>query len=205
MLVSGWHLLDNPSTLGCMPVVTLNLRDLKSGERMLADFETLDACVEWLRARPQFVDVLGPTNESISVEVDRMLRSALRPLDAEERALVLEYEKRQSAELAAGVSQRRAEFEASRQRQMAALGPDDPMHVYWERGGEVVNIEPLDKRPVPPVVSAAVAAWVAERDEWVRSRGERVRAASLVVWPGELPPEAQRVHSGGQFELEPSP
>jgi hypothetical protein len=185
-----------------MPVVTLNLRDLKSGQRMLADFETLDACVEWLRARPRFVDVLGPTDEHISVEVDQMLRSALRPLDEDERNLVAERQQRQAAELAAAHAERCAEVQAQVERKMASLGPDDAMHVSWVRGGAVVNAEPMDQRAVPRVVVDAVALWVAERNEWVHARGQRVRAVSVVVWPGAVPAGEERVHPGGQFEIE---
>ena len=186
-----------------MPVVTLNLRDLKSGERMLAEFTTLDACVEWLRDRPQFVDVLGPTDEHLSREVDQMLREALRPLDDEEQQLIVEGNRRRLQELTAADAQRRADAEEDAAQAMASLGPDDIMRVVWERGQGVTNAEPLDERSVPAVVVEAVTEWVAERDSWVSGRGERLRAASLTVWPGEVPARSERVQPGGQFETEP--
>jgi hypothetical protein len=188
-----------------MPVVTLNLRDLRSGQRMLAEFETLDGCVNWLRERPQFVDVLGPTDETISPEVDRMLRSALRPFDGEEKALVEAQQREHARELeamAAREAKKHAAAHAAHEKRISGLGPNDEMRVHWERGGNVVNAELLDARPVPAGVVEAVGAWVAERDTWVGPRGQRVRAASLVVWPGDVPEGEERVQPGGQFEVE---
>jgi hypothetical protein len=188
-----------------MPVVTLNLRDLRSGERMLAEFETLDSCADWLRERPQFVDVLGPTDENISRDVDRMLRAALRPFDAEEKALMQAQRRKHEAEveaLARREAEKHAAARAAQDESMSELGPNDEMRVHWERGGEVANAEPLDPRPVPAVVVRAVAEWVAERDTWVHPRGQIVKAATLTVWPGEVPDGQERVQPGGQFEVD---
>lgn len=188
-----------------MPVVTLNLRDLRSGERMLAEFETLDGCADWLRARPQFIDVLGPTDENISRAVDRMLRAALRPFDDEEKALIEAQRRKHEAEvdaLARREAEKHAAAQAAHNDKMSKLGPNDEMHVQWERGREVVNAEPLDQRAVPAAVVHAVAEWVAERDSWVHPRGQVVRAASLTVWPGEVPAGQERIQPGGQFEVD---
>lgn len=172
---------------------------------MLAEFDTLDTCLEWLEQRPQFVDVLGPVDESLSVEGERLLRDALRPYDDEENALLeaarkkrdLELEQARDAE-AREAARRRAELE----QQIAKRGPNDPMQLAWTQRGTLAHTEPLDTRPIPDVVKQAVEAWVAERDGWVHPRGQRVAEAVLTVWPGEVPRGEERVQAGGQFEVE---
>ena len=190
-----------------MPIVTLLLQDLRTGERMTAAFETMESCTEWLRARPAFIDVLGPVDEDLLPDGDRMLRAALRPHDDAERALLGQQRQQQSAELAAvaAAQQQRTLFaQQARQEQVARLGADEPMVVVWSQSGTVVNAEPLDVRPVPQVVVDAVLDWVAERNRWVHARGQVVCAAHVTVWPGAVPAGEERVHFGGQFECAPA-
>jgi hypothetical protein len=186
-----------------MAIVTLLLRDLQSGQRMTAEFETVQSCTDWLQARPPFVDVLGPVNEDLSPEGDRLLRAALRPYDAAERALMDQQRQQRDAKLAESAVATRAKLasaqSAERQR-VSNLHANDPMTVTWQLGGPVTNAEPLDQRPVPEVVTKALHAWVAERNTWVKGRGQ-VCAAQLTVWPGEVPPGHERIHEGGQFEV----
>jgi hypothetical protein len=188
-----------------MALITLNLRDLKTGQRMLAEFETFDSCAEWLEQRPQFIDVLGPVDEHLDPEGEAQLKKALRPYDTEETALLEAAKKKREFELqqvmaADGetLEQRRAELEAS----VANRGPNDAMQVLWLRGGTLTNTEPLDKRSIPEDVKHAVEDWVKERDSWIHRRGQRVSEAVLTVWPGDVPNGESRVHSGGQFEVE---
>lgn len=187
-----------------MGIVTLLLRDMRNGQRMTAEFETLDSCRDWLTARPQFIDVLGPVNEDLSPEGDRLLRTALRPFDAEERELLGQNQAQQQAETTKARAVMSVQLNASRdaeRERVAKLGPNDPMTVAWERGGRVVNTEPLDPRPVPPVVVEAMTAWVAERNSWIAGRGQSVSAAHVTVWPGEVPAGQERIFVGGQFEV----
>jgi len=183
-----------------MAIVTLLLRDLKTGQRATADFETLDDCLDWLAARPQFLDVLGPVNEDLSPEGDRMLRAALRPYDEEEKALMSGAEAQAEALVKAVAEQLAVAQKAERDR-IASLGPDEPMVVVWTRGQPVVHAEPLDQRPIPSAVLEAVSAWVEERNDWVRGRGQSVCAAQVTVYPGTVPPGMERIQPGGQFEL----
>lgn len=188
-----------------MALVTLNLRDMKTGQRMLAEFDTLDGCIDWLEQRPQFVDVLGPADESLTPEGERMLRSALRPYDAEENELLAAARQQREADLQSArqvdrevVARERVEREAA----IVARGPNDPMELRFTRGGTLAHTEPLDTRPIPEVVQAAVEDWVRERDSWVHRRGQRVAEAVLTVFPGEIPTGQERVQAGGQFEVE---
>jgi hypothetical protein len=186
-----------------MALVTLLLRDLRSGQRMTAEFETLQSCTDWLQARPQFVDVLGPTNEDLTPEGDRLLRAALRPYDAEERVLMDRQRQQRDAKLAESADATRAKLavaQAAERQRVGNLHSNDPMTVVWQLGGAVTNAEPLDKRPVPEVVVKALHAWIAERNTWVKGRGQ-VCAAQVTVWPGEVPSGHERIQEGGQFEV----
>lgn len=188
-----------------MVLVTLLLRDLRSGQRMTAEFETLDSCREWLMARPQFIDVLGPTNEDLTPEGDRLLRTALRPYDAAERELVDQQRQQRVEELNASKAAARSMLfkdEGAERKRIEQLHPNDPMTVIWLLGEPVRNAEPRDSRPVPKAVVDAVAEWVAERNTWVQGRGQTVCAAQVTVWPGDVPPGQDRVQVGGQFEVQ---
>lgn len=189
-----------------MALVTLNLRDLQSGQRMLAEFETLDSCLDWLKARPQFVDVLGTADDSLSSEGEQLLKAALRPYDEEERALMEEYARKRQAELKSAAEQQEMQRASDRAAYESALqkrGPNDPMQLRWARGGQLTKAEPLDPRPIPQTVQEAVDEWVRERDSWVHRRGQRVAEAVVSVWPGEVPQGQERIQQGGQFEVEP--
>jgi hypothetical protein len=172
---------------------------------MTAEFQTVDDCVDWLAARPQFVDVLGPTNEDLSPEGDKLLRAALRPYDAEEKALIKAAQIKPEdlvAQATAAVTEQMRQAQQAEQERLSKLGPDDPMVVRWEKDGKIVNAEPLDKRPVPACVVEAVTEWVAERNSWVKERGQNVIAAQVTAWPGTIPRGEARVQRGGQFELD---
>ncbi|MBN2196005.1 MAG: hypothetical protein JW751_24520 [Polyangiaceae bacterium] len=184
-----------------MALVTLLLRDLRSGDRMTAEFETLDSCREWLMARPEFVDVLGPINEELSPEGDQLLRTAVRPYSAAERALLDQLRQEREAEERKEADRRQKELEAANTGPTRQLGPDDPMTIAWEHGSAARNADPLDPRPVPRAVVDALAGWLAERNSWVIDRGQVVCAAHVTVWPGKVPAGAERIHEGGRFEV----
>lgn len=172
---------------------------------MLAEFPTLDSCVEWLRERPRFVDVLGPTNEGLSPEGDRLLHSVLRPYDDEEKALMRQEQLKPealAAQATSAVTERLMREQAAERERIANLGPNDPMTVAWVRGKVAFNAEPLDQRLVPDAVAEALDEWIAERNSWVEERGQRVGSAQVTAWPGDVPAGQSRIHYGGQFTVE---
>jgi hypothetical protein len=188
--------------------IKLKIRDIRTGAGKVAEFESVDECEAWLRARPQFVDVLGPSHPGAIPSADEArLRQALRPFDAEEQAAQAQQDERDAEairEVLAGEQEKmRKEIEARREANRDA-DPNRPMAVSWERGGSFENSDPADDREPNEVMRKAVQAWVAERDTWVHPRGQYVVSASVVVWPGELPKgvgEDERVQMGGKFEV----
>lgn len=188
--------------------IQLKIRDFRTGDAKVAEFETLADAEAWLRARPQFIEVLGPPRHGMIPAADELrLRDAMRPIDDEERKYQDEQDERNAEAirkmLAADQERTRKEIEARREANKDA-DPDRPMMIAWERGSGVQNSDPADDRVPTQAVRDAVKAWVAERDTWVHPRGQYVVSAQVMVWPGPLPKgtgEDERVHMGGKFEV----
>lgn len=164
-----------------------------TGEVEVAQFSGPGAAAAWLCERPAFVEVLRLVTE-LDPELEGRLRAVMRPLDAEER------DRRRALEGEAE-ARRAAAFLRSFGAGETDADPDRPMVVRWERAKGMMLEDEHDERPIPDVVRTAVLGWVAERDAWVRERGEHVAAACVSVWPGPVPSglESQRVEPGGQF------
>jgi hypothetical protein len=188
--------------------IELKIRDIRTGDAQVAHFEGVEDAEAWLRERPRFVEVLGPPRHgSIAAADELRLRSAMRPLDAEERLAQAQQDERNAEAIRkalAGEQERmRKEMEARREQNRSA-DPHRPMVIAWERGKGLANADPADDRTPTPEVHAAVDAWVAERDTWVHPRGQYVVSAQVVVWPGPLPKgtsEDERVQPGGRFDV----
>ncbi|MCB9716974.1 MAG: hypothetical protein H6712_24160 [Myxococcales bacterium] len=184
--------------------VELRLREIRTGETKVAEFATVAEAEAWLRQRPAFTEVLGPTrSSSIGAGDDDRLRAAMRPLDDEERAAKLALDQRAIEEHEHALARERAELELAEQARREALrdaDPERPMTIAWERGQGLRHADPADERPIPDVVTQAVEAWVAERNQWIHPRRQTVASAELVVWPGPVPEGEERVQPGGQFE-----
>ncbi|MEM7156848.1 MAG: hypothetical protein AAF799_28620 [Myxococcota bacterium] len=186
--------------------VELKIRDIKTGQAQVAEFESVDDAEIWLRERPRFVVVLGPPREGALSPKDEMrLREAMRPLDEEERTAQAVQDERDAAamrDLMAKEQARMKQEQDARREEMKNADPNRPLTVAFERGKPMRNADPADDRPITDKARAAVLAWVAERDTWVHSRGQYVASANVVVWPGPMPGgdnEDERVQPGGQF------
>jgi hypothetical protein len=183
-----------------MPKITLKLQDLHSGDTSLREFEDEAATIAFLSERPRFTDVLGVVFEGLSREQNQRLRDAMRPLDDEEREAEakLTVAARKAKEEASAL--RRMEEEAAQAAHRNALKNADPnrlMDVRFHYATGLALIDPADTREITAEARAACEAWIAERNEWVESRGQVVGEAKLQVWPGPLPkPGMERIHAG---------
>jgi hypothetical protein len=192
-----------------MSKLDLRVRDLRTGETMHATFEHEDDARVWLQDRPHMVEVLGVATHGLPREVYAMLRAAGRPLNSAEQALRDKFDEaaaREAREREAEAQRREAAEQEEYRRAMQNADPDRPMQLRFARDGGVTHQDSVDQRPIPEAARAAVLAWVAEREEWVRDRGQVVDEAQLVVWPGALPEgTTERVEPGGQFWPAPAP
>jgi len=183
-----------------MGKITLKLQKLTDGDTTYQEFDDEAATVAYLRARPRFVDVLGVVFEGLSPEQNTRLKEAKRPLDPDEVAA--EERVAAAAEKAAELAhaQREKDALAARAAHREALknaDPNRPMEVRYLYNVGLALTDQEDPRPISDEARAAVQAWVAERNEWVESRGQIVGEAKVTVWPGPLPkPGADRVQGG---------
>src|SRR5947199_5185 len=139
-----------------MPEIILRIRNLQTGDQGEVSFDNEALADEWLRARPRFVDVLGPRTH-LAEDVATRLRGALRPLDPEEKALELAAEnaRREALRALAADDQRRGAEEAARER-VANRDPARPMRIHWTFDGGMQISEKDDERPISPETRAAV-------------------------------------------------
>ena len=188
--------------------IQLKIRDVRTGDARVAEFESVGDAEAWLRERPRFMEVLGPPRQGMIAPADELrLREAMRPLDDDERMAQAQQDERNAEAIRKALlgeqERMRKEMEARREANRDA-DPDRPMVIAWERGKGLYNADPVDEREPTKAVHEAVKAWVAERDTWVHPRGQYVVSAQVVVWPGPLPKgvsEDERVQAGGKFEV----
>jgi hypothetical protein len=177
-----------------MAGIELRIRNLKNGEAGIASFDDEKAAEIWLRARPRFVVILGEVDKLDPALLGR-LRDAMRPFDAEEKAVD---EQSQADMLAAARARAESDRKRFEQDKVAAkdLDPDRPMEIRWTFDGGMALTDATDSRPIPDEARAAVLAWVAERDEWVSGRGQMVGDATVSVYPNKILKGDERVING---------
>jgi hypothetical protein len=185
-----------------MNKITLKLQDLTKGETLFEEFDDEAATVAWLKARPPMVDVLGVVFEGLSAEQNARLKAAKRPLDAEEQAA--EQRLADAAERAAEAARalREKETQAARDAHREAMktaDPNRPMEVRYLYNAPLSLTDVMDPRSITDEAREAVLAWVAERNEWVESRGQIVGEAKVTVWPGPIPKKGADRVQGGSF------
>ncbi len=180
--------------------IMLKLENLKTGETSIQEFADEEATTAFLRERPPFTDVLGVVFEGLSREQNDRLKAAMRPLDADERAAetALAEAREKAAEAQALVRERENEVARAAHREAQKnLDPSRPMELRYRYDAGLALADQDDPREISDEVRAAVAAWVAERNEWVESRGQIVGEAKITVLPGALPkPGADRIQHG---------
>jgi len=185
-----------------MHKITLKLQNLRDGETSYKEFDDEAATLAFLRARPRFVDVLGVVFEGLTPEQNARLKEAKRPLEDDERAA--EEKLAQVTEKAAEAARalREKEMAAARDAHREAMknaDPNRPMEVRYFYDKSLSHTNPEDERAITDEARDAVLAWVAERNEWVESRGQIVGEAKVTVWPGPIPKKGADRVQGGTF------
>ena len=177
----------------------VKVRNLKTGETMVASMANAEQCCEWLAERPPFLEILGVLSDTSPAEQVR-LKESMRPYDEEELKLKAAYDKKLEAAMAAQYAAELKQIEGDKSTPADPnADPNRPISVRYEvdEGLSVVD----DERELTDVVRDAVAAWVKERNTWVEAKGQIVGEAHLEVWPGPIPEDEgdERVRAGGQF------
>ncbi|MBN2193079.1 MAG: hypothetical protein JW751_09710 [Polyangiaceae bacterium] len=179
---------------------SLQVRDLRSGERSRRVFESMDEAQAWLVARPRYTDVLGVFAQEVTPEESKHLKACCRPLDEEERVLEQALDRASEQEAQRRQRERQlAEVAAVAEARVVAAHaePNRPIEVVYRFSGEIEVVDQNDDRAITEEVRAAVLAFVAERNRWIQSRGQVVGQAKVTVWPGVVPDgTAERVIHG---------
>ncbi len=80
----------------------VKVRNLETGEMLVAGMPDAESCIAWLRERPKNVEIVSVLSETSPTERSR-LKEAMRPYDEDELALKADYDKK-AAEAAAFLS-----------------------------------------------------------------------------------------------------
>ncbi len=183
-----------------MSKVMLRLRDLNTGDGFTKEFDDIEATIPWLKDRPRFTEVLGVVFEGLTREENDRMKAAMRGLDDDERVSMgrLDAAERELKQKRADERRKEAEASENAQREAASKAdPKRPMEVeYRFDKPDLTKVDRFDDRPITDEAKQAIAAWVAERMEWVADRGQTIGQAKVTVYPGEVPAGKDRVVHG---------
>jgi len=179
----------------------VKVRNLETGEMLVAGMPDAETAIAWLKERPQNLEIVSLISECSPADSQR-LKDAMRPYDEAEMKLKAEYDQKATK---AAMEQYAKEMQEMQELQAAAadgdedLDPNRPMSVRYEVDGGFSVVD--DTRPLSDAAKAACLAWVEERNAWVKDKGQIVGEAHLDVWPGDVPEgdEGKRVLEGGRF------
>ena len=176
----------------------VKVRNLETGETLIAEMEDSAQCMAWLEERPHFIEIISVLSD-VSPAESRRLKEAMRPYNKAELALKAKYDQELVAAMEA---QYKEELELIQREQKSADGqetdPDAVMSIKYDADDGLVNVE--DGRPITDAARGACEAWVRERNAWVASKGQLIGEAHLEVYPGALPDGVEeRVLEGGRF------
>lgn len=178
----------------------VKVRNLETGEMLVAGMPDSDHCIEWLRERPKNLEIVSVLSDTSPAE-SRRLKEAMRPYDADELALKAAYDKKQ---LTAAMEQYTKELEQIEGLQKegedeSGLDPNRPMSVRYDMDSGLSVVE--DKRPLTEAARKACLAWIEVRNGWIKDKEQVVGEAHLEVWPNAVPEgtEDKRVLEGGRF------
>lgn len=177
----------------------VKVRNLETGEMLVASMKDCEEAVRWLTERPQNLEIVSVLSDTSPAD-QRRLKEAMRPYDADELALKEEFDRRAAQSMLDQYTKELDQIESVQ----AAAGKEDgdpnrPLSVKYEvdEGLSVVD----DDRPITDAARAACVKWIDERNTWVKDKGQLVGEAHLEVWPNDVPggDEERRVLEGGRF------
>ena len=180
----------------------VKVRNLETGEMLVATMPDSDAAIEWLKERPRNMEIVSVLSEMSPAESHR-LKEAMRPYDADEMKLKSEFDRRATK---AAMDQYAREMAQMQKLQAAAeseagdLDPNRPLSVRYDSESGFVVVD--DTRKLTEAAEAACIVWIRERNSWIKSKGQMIGEAHLEVWPNEVPGgegEDKRVLEGGRF------
>lgn len=179
----------------------VKVRNLETGEMLVAGMPDCDTCIEWLRERPQNLEIVSVLSDTSPAD-SRRLKEAMRPYDAGELKLKAAFDKKN---VQAAMEQYGKEMELIEGLQKDAkadagdLDPNRPISVRYEVDTGLTVVE--DTRPLTDAAKKACMAWIEERNGWIKDKDQMVGEAHLEVWPNDVPDgdESKRVLEGGQF------
>lgn len=178
----------------------IKVRNLETGEMLVATMPDAESCIEWLKERPKNVEIVSVLSETSPVEQKR-LKDAMRPYDEDELELKEEYDRKASAAAAAAYGQELETIEnaqALSEEELEKLDPNRPLAVKYELDEGLTVVD--DNRELTDAARAACLAWVNVRNGWIEGNGQIVGEAHLEVWPNDCPDgEDKRVLEGGRF------
>ncbi|MGE0785748.1 MAG: hypothetical protein AB7S26_08670 [Sandaracinaceae bacterium] len=177
----------------------VKVRNLETGDMLIAEMRDADECEVWLAERPQFIEIVTVLSDCSPAESQR-LKEAMRPYDAEELALKRKYDAKVEHAVRAAYQQEMEAIESEQARAKTASDGDDPnrpIAVKYECDEGLTVVD--DTRQLTDVARDACLEWIRERNAWVAPKGQMIGEAHLEVWPNDVPDGAERVLEGGRF------
>lgn len=183
--------------------IDMKVRQMKSGQTLVATLDSFEDAVAWLGQRPDYTEVLGVLSESLTPKQREAMRDAMRPYSKEERDFQAQLRADDDRRMAERMQKEQAEWEQRYKQEMETQLQADPNRVKsvrWHRDEGFTSGDPNDPREVTEAARKAILAWVAERDGWVKDRGQVIYEAHVDVYLDEIPTgrEDDRI-VGGQF------
>ena len=179
----------------------VKVRNLETGEMLVASMPDAETCCEWLKERPKYIEIVSVLSDTSPAEQVR-LKEAMRPYDEDELKLKAAYDRKVAEEAMRRYGEELETIESAQalaEEELEKLDPSRPMSVRYEVDEGLVVVD--DNRELTDVARAACMAWIDERNSWIKDKGQIVGEAHLEVWPNDCPEgdEEKRILEGGRF------
>jgi len=178
----------------------VKVRNLDTGEMLVAGMPDAETCIQWLAERPKNVEIVSVLSDCSPADSKRM-KESMRPYDEDELKLKAKFDKEAMKAAAEAYGREMQQMEALQKESKNAgdLDPNRPLSVKYEVDEGLTVVD--DERELTEAAKKACLAWIAERNEWVADKDQIVGEAHLEVWPNEVPgdDEGARVLEGGRF------